>query len=81
MVSGRGSGRLEETRRAPVFKEVKKEGVGNQRLVGLTSVAGKVLKEILPESVVEQTKNQNVMGSSQHGFREGKSRVSLLSVF
>lgn len=67
-MSGRGSRRLEETRPAPLFKKVKKEGLCNQRLVVLTSVAGKVLKEMVPESVVEQTKNQNVMGSSQQGF-------------
>lgn len=68
MESGRGSRRLEETHPAPLFKKVEKEGVRNQRLVVLTSVTGKVLKEILSESVVEQMKNQNVMESSQQGF-------------
>ena len=41
-----------------MLKKVKKEGVGNQRLVGLTSVAGKVGKEILLGSIAKHTKDK-----------------------
>ena len=64
-----------------MFNKIQKEGLVNCRKVGLPSVSGKVWKEILLGSIAKHTEDKNAMGSSQHGFRELKSGLSLLSVF
>jgi len=56
-----------------IFKQAKKEDLGNCRLSCLTSVPGKVMEQIHLETISKDTKDKKVTGSSQQGFMQGKS--------
>ena len=55
---------------APVLK---KEKTGNYRVVSLTSILGKVMKQSILETISRHTNNTKIITSCQHGFTMGKS--------
>ena len=65
----------------PVFGKGKKEDPGNSRPLSLTSVPGKVMEQLVLDTISKQLEEKKVIRNNQHVFVKGKSRSTNLVVF
>lgn len=70
-----------KTNATPAFRKAKKEDRGNCRLISLTSIHGKVMKQHILGSASRHFKDKRVTRGSQHGFTKGKSCLTNLIAF
>uniref|UniRef100_A0A670KF32 Reverse transcriptase domain-containing protein n=1 Tax=Podarcis muralis TaxID=64176 RepID=A0A670KF32_PODMU len=65
----------------PIFKKGKRENPNNYRPVSLTSIPGKILEQIIKQTVCEHLERNAVITNSQHGFLKNKSCQTYLILF
>lgn len=54
-----------------VFRKARKEDMGDNKLLNLPSIPGKVVEQLVLCVISKQVKEKNVIRSSQHGFIKG----------
>ena len=65
----------------PVFKKRKKADLGNYRLLSLTSIPGRMMEQLVLDTLSKALEEKKVIGRSQRGSTKGKSRLTNLTAF
>ena len=66
---------------SPLFKKGCRSDVGNYRPVSLTSQVCKVMEGIIGDQLMKFLESRNLLCSTQHGFRQGRSCLTNLLSF
>ena len=66
---------------APIYKKGPKSEPGNYRPVNLTSSVCKLMERIVKDELEVHLERNGLIGTSQHGFRRGRSPVTNLIEF
>ena len=64
----------------PTYKKGQKDDLGNYRPVSLTSVPGKVMEQIILNTIIQHMQDQMIR-PSQHGFMKGRACLTNLISF
>lgn len=78
MVTGGGSSDLEEN---PMFNKGKKEDLGNYKLVIITLITAKLIRQLILGTILRQMKDKQVLRSSLDRFMKEKSCLTHLIAF
>ncbi|XP_054370369.1 triadin isoform X2 [Molothrus ater] len=65
----------------PIFKKGDKGEPGNDRSVSLPSVSGKIMEQLLLETLLMHKENNEMIGNSQHGMTKEKSCLTNFLAF
>ncbi|CAM5075370.1 unnamed protein product [Eretmochelys imbricata] len=66
----------------PIYKKGNKDNPENYRPVSLTSVSGKIMEQIIMQSICKHLEDNKVISNSQHGFVKNKScQTNLIAFF
>ena len=66
---------------SPIYKKGNRNQAENYRPVSLTSVICKLFESIIGDTLVHHLEEKLLIGSSQHGFRKGRSCLTNLLAF
>jgi hypothetical protein len=64
-----------------IYKKGPKSDAGSYRPVSLTSVPCKILESIIKDSVMKHLEEEQLINDSQHGFMQGRSCTTNLTIF
>ncbi|CAM5162260.1 unnamed protein product [Natator depressus] len=56
----------------PIYKKGNKDNPGNYRPVSLSSVLGKIMEQIIKQSICKHLEDSKVISNNQHGFAKNK---------
>ncbi|PKU45277.1 rna-directed dna polymerase from mobile element jockey- hypothetical protein [Limosa lapponica baueri] len=75
------TGEVPDNWRKANVKKGKEEDLGNYKPVSLTSIPGKVMKQLILDVISKHVEEKKVIRSGQHGFTKGKSCLTDLIAF
>jgi len=64
-----------------IFKNSRKDDLGNCQHVSLTSVLKNIMEQILLEAMLKHVDKRELIWDNQHGFTKGRSYLAKLDTF